>query len=134
MRSSSDATRASASSTSSRMSSRSSPEVSVSISRAGGDVLAGRAQLVPGPDDLTELLVAARQVAQAVLIGERGRIGQLCLDGFELRLERGHPVIEHAFPGLLVRVGTRRVAPAPAGSVLRAAGAGLAFALPLRSP
>ena len=85
----------------------------------GGDVFAGGGQLVPGPDDLTELLVAPRQVAQAVGVRQGGRVGQLRLDGVVLRLERGHPVVEHAFPGLLVRAGTRRVAPVPAGSVLR---------------
>ena len=63
---------------------------------AGGrDVLAGRRQVVPRLDDLGELLVAARQVAQLVGVGQRDRVGQLRLDGVELGFERGHPVVDH---------------------------------------
>ena len=123
---------ASASSSSWRMSSRSSPDASSSISLAVATSLAGRRQLAPGADDLAELLVAARQVAQAVRVGRGGRVGQLGLDGLELGLERGHPVVEHAAQGSSCGSG-RGGRPAPAGSVLTRR-AGVALVLPLRSP
>ena len=49
----------------------------------GGDVLAGGGQLVPGADDLAELLVAPREVAQAVGVRQGGRVGQVGLDGVD---------------------------------------------------
>ena len=47
---------------------------------------------MPGPDDLAQLLVAARQVAQLVLVAERVRIGQVLLDSLDRQdalIERG---------------------------------------------
>ena len=67
---------------------------------------------------------------------ERGRVGQLGLDGVVLRLERGHPVVEHAVSGCSSSGGGGRGGMRPVGRPGQscAAGAGLAFALPLRSP
>ena len=100
----------------------------------GGDVLAGRHQVAPGADDLAQLLVATGQVTQTVGIAEDGRVGQVPLDPFVLRFERGDAVLERAHRECSGGNGdnggrTRLPAQSWAGD-----GAGFALARPLRSP
>ena len=84
-------------------------------------------------DDLAELLVAAGQVAQAVGVREGGRVGQVGLDGVELRLERGDAG-RRTCSWVVSRRGRASGWPAARADQSCAAGAGSALALPLRSP
>ena len=68
---------------------------------------AGPAQLVPGPHDLAQLLVASGEIAYAVRISQDGRVSQVGLEGVEFRLERGHPVVE-SWEQAKERRGSRR--------------------------
>ena len=53
------------------------------------------AQLAPGRDDLAELLVASREIAQSVGVGGRGRLGEVALDLLVFLLEGAQALVEH---------------------------------------
>ena len=99
----------------------------------GGQVLTRRGEVPPGLDDLPQLLVPARQVAELVGVAQNGRIGQVGLDGVVLRLQCGDPVVDHGcrLPGRAGRAG--RSGPRRVQSLAAAAGL-LRPLAPLRSP
>ena len=68
------------------------------------DVLAGRAQLAIGPDDLGQLLVSLRELAQQIGIRRGGGLHQLCLHGCELCFDRVETLVHHR-PCALSRSG-----------------------------
>ena len=133
---------ASDSSTSWRISSRSSPDASVSISRAVATSSRAARQLVPGPDDLAELLVPARQVAQrsgsARVAGSARSASTASNSASSAAIRSSNMVSERCGRDGDVRA-TAAGTPAPpasrvAQSCVRRRSAGVALALPLRSP